>query len=116
MVENILKIIDSKVQYLIYELNQKIKTENETIFNEANSLDEIFALMASQPSNEKNSTILLEIEITSSTVNKLLTLRNLLTRNNYEMIYNLLCENHFEEFSSLELKFVVEGKRANEVG
>lgn len=111
LMENILEIIDSKIQYIKFNLEKTIRSSAPTrehsshlsppqrAYNEASSNQ----LLAS-------TDILDKIEVASKIINRLLLLRNNLNPYNAKLIFELLSNNTYLDYSSEDLKKVVDKK------
>ncbi len=110
LTENIYGIIDSKIQYIKFKLNKVIQpeeTKNNHYPNLAGSQRPSASTrgLSSEPIN--NIEILDQIEESTKVINRLLLMRVHLNALNAKLIFELLGNNSYLNYSSEELKKLI---------
>ncbi len=115
LIEYVYSIIDSKTQYIEYQLNQAIQS-NYVDPTQSHRAPDIEASIphASSFASDNNKALLLQLEESTKVINRLLFLRTILTKLNAQRIYDLITSSYYVEFSPKELQILVEGKNAKD--
>ena len=112
IVEQVLGIIDSKFQFTKYQTNKLIKTHLQKKSIDVSNCDDNYDYLSKiEKGVGHDATIFQYIESYSKTTHLLLFLRNLLNTANAKIIFELLSDDIYLNFSQKELKIIVEGKR-----
>ena len=112
IVEQVFGIIDSKLQFTKYQTNKRIKAHLEKYAIDISDCKEDCDFLSKIKSGiGHDATIFQYIESYSKTTHLLLFLRNYLNRANAKIIFELLNDDIYLNFSEKELKIIVEGKR-----
>ena len=105
MVEHVYGIIDSKIQFLDFQIKEMIKTKL------GKTPQEIMIQEGYLPSNDdftKNDEILDSLEAYSRNISLLLLMRTTLTYLSAETTFHLLTNDKYMDFSEIQLRTVLE--------
>lgn len=112
IIEQVFGIIDSKFQFTKYQTNKLIKEHLQKKSIDVSDCNENYDYLSKiEEGIGHDATIFQYIESYSKTTHLLLFLRNFLNSSNAKIIFELLSDDIYLNFSQKELRIIVEGKR-----
>jgi len=109
IMDNILGIIDSKIQYIDYQTNQAIQSCTNTVYSNCTE-EELEVLIATETFSNDNNKVLDHLETYSKQISMLLIIRTRLTKLNTALAFELLSCNKYLTYSEQVLQRLMDGK------
>lgn len=108
IIEHVLGIIDSKIQYIDYQTNQAIQSCTNPVYNDCTE-EELEVLIATETFAKDDNKVLDHIESYSKNISLLLVIRTKLNQLNAFLAFELLSRDNYLTYSEKVLRRLMDG-------